>query len=216
MRCKPCMPLLASSFQRQLLCMLMGQGSAGRLLLPCIHCIACLGGRAGAVNMQPTAILPSQVLLLYIQNQRGLEAVCTLSGVVGPLDAPEGDLQDEDVYMSGTLSSPECGIVLGLNGTTTHVEEHYAKAINYTLMVTAVSFLQARHFLRPHEHASRRMQSSPSLASQTLNTVCVLPCTHTCAITHYQIALCMPSAMGAYSFKAYTFGAHAAVDVGRA
>ena len=92
--------------------------------------------------------------------------MCAFPGALGPLDAHEVDLQDEDVYMNGTLSSPECGIVLGLNGTTTHVEEHYAKAINYTLMVTAVSFLQARVFLRPHEHASRRMESSPSLASQ--------------------------------------------------
>ena len=48
------------------------------------------------------------------------------------------------MFLNGTLSSPECGIVLRLNGTTTHVEEHYAKAINYTLMVTAVSFLQVR------------------------------------------------------------------------
>ena len=108
--------------------------------------------------------------------------MCAFSGVVGPLDAPEGDLQDEDVYMNGTLSSPECGIVLGLNGTTTHVEEHYAKAINYTLMVTAVSFLQARSFLRPHEHASRRMRSFPCFASQWLDTVCVLACTHRCAL----------------------------------
>ena len=52
------------------------------------------------------------------------------------------EIQDDDVFLNGTLSSPECGIVLGLNGTTTHVEEHYAKAVNYTLMVTAVSFLQ--------------------------------------------------------------------------
>lgn len=87
--------------------------------------------------------------------------MCAFPGVVGPLNAPEGDLQDEDVYMNGTLSSPECGIMLGLNGTTTHVEEHYAKAINYTLMVTAVSFLQARSFLRSHEHASKRMQWFP-------------------------------------------------------
>ena len=72
------------------------------------------------------------------------EGNACIPGVVGPLDAHEGDLQDGDVYMNGTLSSPECGIVLGLNATTTHVEEHYAKAINYTLMVTAVSFLQAR------------------------------------------------------------------------
>ncbi len=69
---------------------------------------------------------------------------CVPSGVVGPLEAHAEDVQDDDVFLNGTLSSPECGIVLHLNGTTTHVEEHYAKAINYTLMVTAVSFLQVR------------------------------------------------------------------------
>ena len=90
--------------------------------------------------------------------------MCAFPGVVGPLDARVDDLQDEDVYMNGTLSSPECGIVLGLNGTTTHIEEHYAKAINYTLMVTAVSFLQVRCFLSPQQHVSRRMQSLCSCA----------------------------------------------------
>ena len=65
-------------------------------------------------------------------------------GGVGPLEAQVDEVQDDDVFLNGTLSSPECGIVLRLNGTTTHVEEHYAKAINYTLMVTAISFLQVR------------------------------------------------------------------------
>ncbi|CAK0754278.1 hypothetical protein CVIRNUC_002285 [Coccomyxa viridis] len=81
-------------------------------------------------------------------------------GVVGPLNAPEGDLQDEDVYMNGTLSSPECGIMLGLNGTTTHVEEHYAKAINYTLMVTAVSFLQVLLSIRQMEATTGQAAAS--------------------------------------------------------
>lgn len=65
-------------------------------------------------------------------------------GVVGPLEVQAEEVQEDDVFLSGTLSSPECGIVLRVNGTTTHVEEHYAKAINYTLMATAVSFLQVR------------------------------------------------------------------------
>ena len=71
-------------------------------------------------------------------------SLCVPPGVVGPLEANADEVQDDDVFLNGTLSSPECGIVLHLNGTTTHVEEHYAKAINYTLMVTAVSFLQVR------------------------------------------------------------------------
>jgi hypothetical protein len=63
-------------------------------------------------------------------------------GVVSPLEAGVDEIQENDVFLNGTLSSLECGIVLDVNGTATHVEEHYAKAVNYTLMVTAVSFLQ--------------------------------------------------------------------------
>lgn len=45
--------------------------------------------------------------------------------------------------LDGTLSSRNCGVALTINTTMTHVEKLNAKAINYTLMMTAVSFLQA-------------------------------------------------------------------------
>lgn len=67
---------------------------------------------------------------------------CLLLCTVGPLEAGAEESREGDVIMKGTLSSPNCGVVLSLNGTTTHIEEHFAKAINYTLMITAVSFLQ--------------------------------------------------------------------------
>ena len=141
--------------------------------------------------------------------------MCAFPGVVGPLDAQEGDLQDEDVYMNGTLSSPECGIVLGLNGTTTHIEEHYAKAINYTLMVTAVSFLQARLFLRPHQHVSRRMQSSSCCMTVARRRLCLGM--HSSCVPS-PISDCSVHAFCNSTFhrvKSHACGGHAAVDFGR-
>ena len=47
-----------------------------------------------------------------------------------------------DAYMNGTVSSASCHIVLLLSATTTHLEVYFAKAVNYTLMITSVSFIQ--------------------------------------------------------------------------
>ena len=44
--------------------------------------------------------------------------------------------------MNGTVSSASCHIVLLLSATTTHLEVYFAKAVNYTLMITSVSFIQ--------------------------------------------------------------------------
>jgi len=49
-----------------------------------------------------------------------------------------------DVVMNGTLASANCGLALRLGTATTHVQAYFAKAVNYTLMVTALSFVQAR------------------------------------------------------------------------
>ncbi len=48
----------------------------------------------------------------------------------------------EDLVVNGTISSSNCGLVLGLNATTTHIEAYYAKAVNYTIMITALAFVQ--------------------------------------------------------------------------
>ena len=59
----------------------------------------------------------------------------------GPLqawDAPHA----EDIMLNGTLKSANCGILVRITASTTHIAAYYAKAVNYTLMITAVSFLQ--------------------------------------------------------------------------
>jgi hypothetical protein len=62
---------------------------------------------------------------------------------VGSLEGREEGAHEGETALEGTLSSVNCALTLALNGTTTHMEEQFAKAINYTLMITAVSFLQA-------------------------------------------------------------------------
>lgn len=51
----------------------------------------------------------------------------------------------QDLVVGGTISSSNCGVVLSLNASTTHVEAYYAKAVNYTAMVTILSFVQVQY-----------------------------------------------------------------------
>lgn len=47
-----------------------------------------------------------------------------------------------DSIMNGTISSPNCHLQLQVNATTDHRETSFSKAINYTLMITGISFAQ--------------------------------------------------------------------------
>jgi hypothetical protein len=49
-----------------------------------------------------------------------------------------------DTILNGTLFSSNCGVSLHINATTSHVEVYEAKAVNYTFMVTALTFIQVR------------------------------------------------------------------------
>lgn len=49
-----------------------------------------------------------------------------------------------DTVLNGTLFSSNCGVSLQINATTSHVEVYEAKAVNYTFMVTALTFIQVR------------------------------------------------------------------------
>ena len=50
----------------------------------------------------------------------------------------------DDVAMNGTITSQNCRIQLQLTAATSHQEQYYSKAVNYTLLITALSFIQAR------------------------------------------------------------------------
>ena len=56
---------------------------------------------------------------------------------VGLAGAPPGD-----VVMNGTLASANCALALRVGAATTHIQAYFAKAVNYTLMITALSFVQ--------------------------------------------------------------------------
>ena len=63
------------------------------------------------------------------------------AGALGP-GAP-----GPDVVMNGTLASGNCGLSLRLDAATTHIQAYFAKAVNYTLMITALSFVQVPYTL---------------------------------------------------------------------
>ncbi|CAO2814445.1 unnamed protein product [Amaranthus hypochondriacus] len=68
---------------------------------------------------------------------------------------------DHDRYhIEGLMESPsadedgDCFSALSLNATSVNIEVYYNKAVNYTLMVTFVSFLQVLLLIRQMEHSN--------------------------------------------------------------
>lgn len=51
------------------------------------------------------------------------------------------------VLMNGTLHSEACGLALQLNASSTRLDVYYTKAVNYTLMITSLAFLQVPSLL---------------------------------------------------------------------
>lgn len=65
-----------------------------------------------------------------------------MGGLLQAWDTPDA----EDITLNGTLKSANCGILVRISASTTHIAAYYAKAVNYTLMITAVSFIQVGSF----------------------------------------------------------------------
>ncbi len=65
-----------------------------------------------------------------------------LGKLMGSKQGREGSVGD--TILNGTLFSSNCGVSLQINATTSHVEVYEAKAVNYTFMVTALTFIQVR------------------------------------------------------------------------
>ncbi|XP_010526511.1 PREDICTED: transmembrane E3 ubiquitin-protein ligase 1 [Tarenaya hassleriana] len=75
--------------------------------------------------------------------------------------APNENDADRDYYhIEGLMESPavdddgDCFSPLLLNATSVNIEVYYNKAVNYTLMVTFVSFLQVLLLIRQMEHSN--------------------------------------------------------------
>ncbi|KAF8413859.1 hypothetical protein HHK36_001853 [Tetracentron sinense] len=66
----------------------------------------------------------------------------------------------ERYHLEGLMESPsmdddgECFSPIALNATSVNIEVYYNKAVNYTLMVTFVSFLQVLLLIRQMEHSN--------------------------------------------------------------
>jgi hypothetical protein len=60
----------------------------------------------------------------------------------GVVEGPEEDRGD--LVLNGTLVSANCGLALALEGSSSHLAQHYAKAIRYTACMTALALLQVR------------------------------------------------------------------------
>ncbi|XP_042458705.1 transmembrane E3 ubiquitin-protein ligase FLY2-like isoform X1 [Zingiber officinale] len=71
-----------------------------------------------------------------------------------------GGRDNEQYHLEGFLESPkveddgECFSPILLNATSLNIEVYYNKAVNYTLMVTFVSFLQVLLLIRQMEHSN--------------------------------------------------------------
>jgi hypothetical protein len=75
-------------------------------------------------------------------------------------DLKQGEHEHQVCEMQGLVEGPslddqgECFSPLVVNATSVNVEVYYNKAVNYTLMVTFISFLQVLFLIRQMEHSN--------------------------------------------------------------
>ncbi|DBB08109.1 TPA: hypothetical protein ACH3X3_008304 [Trebouxia sp. C0006] len=81
-----------------------------------------------------------------------------LGKLMGSKQGREGSVGD--TILNGTLFSSNCGVSLQINATTSHVEVYEAKAVNYTFMVTALTFIQVLLLLRQMESTNTQATAS--------------------------------------------------------
>lgn len=79
-------------------------------------------------------------------------------------------VEAQEAIMNGTLVSRNCHVSLRVNASTYHLEKQYAKAVNYTLLVTGLSLIQVHHSrpspgLQPPGSCFRPAPSSCGLAA---------------------------------------------------
>jgi hypothetical protein len=83
-------------------------------------------------------------------------------------DHSDGEREHQVCEMQGLVEGPmienegECFSPLTVNATSVNVEVYYNKAVNYTLMVTFISFLQVLFLIRQMEHSNTQSVSCSS------------------------------------------------------
>ncbi|XP_038682750.1 transmembrane E3 ubiquitin-protein ligase FLY1-like isoform X2 [Tripterygium wilfordii] len=79
---------------------------------------------------------------------------------VSHISSNQNDGDHDRYHLEGLMESPtvdddgDCISPLSLNATSVNIEVYYNKAVNYTLMVTFVSFLQILLLIRQMEHSN--------------------------------------------------------------
>ncbi|ONI17124.1 hypothetical protein PRUPE_3G139300 [Prunus persica] len=83
-----------------------------------------------------------------------------IAGQISRVSSPHNDGDRDRYHIEALMESPavdddgDCFSPLVLNATSVNVEVYYNKAVNYTLMVTFVSFLQVLLLIRQMEHSN--------------------------------------------------------------
>uniref|UniRef100_A0A7S0HZX6 RING-type E3 ubiquitin transferase n=1 Tax=Hanusia phi TaxID=3032 RepID=A0A7S0HZX6_9CRYP len=68
----------------------------------------------------------------------------------------EDDKPLPPIILYGNITSANCGINMTMNATSMNFEVYYSKAMHYTLMVTAASFMQVLLLVRQIEYSNSR------------------------------------------------------------
>ncbi|XP_061352154.1 transmembrane E3 ubiquitin-protein ligase FLY2-like [Gastrolobium bilobum] len=83
-----------------------------------------------------------------------------IAAQVSHLPSSKNEGEHDQFHLEGLMESPsadddgDCFSPLLLNATSVRIEVYYNKAVNYTLMVTFISFLQVLLLIRQMEHSS--------------------------------------------------------------
>ncbi|KAG6478844.1 transmembrane E3 ubiquitin-protein ligase FLY1-like isoform X2 [Zingiber officinale] len=115
-------------------------------------------------------VFSSQVLQESIQDKRprkksltnDIEKHChiEIAAQVSQISSRQNDGNHELYHLEGLMEGPamdgdgECFPSILLNATSLNTEAYYNKAVNYTLMVTFISFLQVLLLIRQMEHSN--------------------------------------------------------------
>nr|XP_043625215.1 transmembrane E3 ubiquitin-protein ligase FLY1-like [Erigeron canadensis] len=83
-----------------------------------------------------------------------------ISAQISRVSSTQNDGEHDRYYMEGLMESPsadddgDCFSPMLMNATSVDIEVYYNKAVNYTLMVTFISFLQVLLLIRQMEHSN--------------------------------------------------------------
>ncbi|KAI5652505.1 hypothetical protein M9H77_29692 [Catharanthus roseus] len=83
-----------------------------------------------------------------------------IAAQISHISAAQNDGDHDRYHLEGLMESPsvdddgDCFSPMALNATSVNIEVYYNKAVNYTLMVTFVSFLQVLLLIRQMEHSN--------------------------------------------------------------